>query len=315
MAVIMYLVINTLLTDDWSYYDRVQLLPERKPARVVISMSTFARRLQTTGLRVIQDLMKRQRYDRMIVTVSLAHRNSTGHCIYKDCVMDETVVPVRTVQQCLDLLEVTFGHFQAITPSSERPDVLPYENCKLYLQIMTAPDYGPATKLLGALIAERDPDTVIVTVDDDIFYFANYISQLAYHIPQNGTLGSFNQHIGPGPSVQSMINPKLWLVIWNGYGIRFEGWLMGFGGIAYRRSYFDDSIFAEARKLSYSCFINDDVWLGGYLKKRGYSTYVHLGLSVYNHQRHATESLSTLEGAINKHVIACAEQYHFPFAG
>jgi hypothetical protein len=39
-------------------------------------------------------------------------------------------------------------------------------------------DWGPATKLLGALLLETDPDTVIITVDDDMMYNHNMVEWL-----------------------------------------------------------------------------------------------------------------------------------------
>ena len=38
------------------------------------------------------------------------------------------------------------------------------------LVVQRTEDYGPATKLLGALLVEKDPATVVVTVDDDVTY-------------------------------------------------------------------------------------------------------------------------------------------------
>ncbi|KAJ3301547.1 hypothetical protein HDU76_005721, partial [Blyttiomyces sp. JEL0837] len=38
------------------------------------------------------------------------------------------------------------------------------------LVVQRTADYGPATKLLGALEVEKDPETIIITVDDDCDY-------------------------------------------------------------------------------------------------------------------------------------------------
>jgi hypothetical protein len=39
-------------------------------------------------------------------------------------------------------------------------------------------DFGPSTKLLGALMVEKDPDTILVTVDDDVVYHEDAIMAL-----------------------------------------------------------------------------------------------------------------------------------------
>lgn len=42
-------------------------------------------------------------------------------------------------------------------------------------------DYGPLTKLLPAVMAERDPSTIIITVDDDKIYDTDLLLHLAWH--------------------------------------------------------------------------------------------------------------------------------------
>merc|ERR1740117_795510 len=39
-----------------------------------------------------------------------------------------------------------------------------------WLSVHQTKDFGPATKLLGTLQLETDPDTIIVVLDDDTYY-------------------------------------------------------------------------------------------------------------------------------------------------
>jgi hypothetical protein len=39
-------------------------------------------------------------------------------------------------------------------------------------------DYGPATKLIPTLLEETDPDTIIVTVDDDVVYHPDVLQDM-----------------------------------------------------------------------------------------------------------------------------------------
>merc|ERR1719210_2295455 len=47
-----------------------------------------------------------------------------------------------------------------------------------FLKIHQTKDYGPATKLLGALEVESDPDTIIVIIDDDTYYHKDTVLAL-----------------------------------------------------------------------------------------------------------------------------------------
>src|SRR5208283_4172050 len=48
-------------------------------------------------------------------------------------------------------------------------------------KVIRCDDYGPISKLYGALITETDPDTIIISVDDDCIYPLNLVSQLLHH--------------------------------------------------------------------------------------------------------------------------------------
>ena len=51
--------------------------------------------------------------------------------------------------------------------------------------------------------------------------------------------------------------------LYKGYSAECKGWLMGFGGVAYWASSFDDSLLTYLTGLPEGCFYHDDVWLSG----------------------------------------------------
>lgn len=114
-------------------------------------------------------------------------------------------------------------------------------------------DYGPATKLLPTLQAELDPDTILITADDDIYYPASYHEELleqSIRHPEvafgyRGVVFKNNQPIflasNPGPTQV----------------------LEGFTGAIYRRKFFTDSIF-DIDKTS-PCFFTDDIYISAHL--------------------------------------------------
>lgn len=310
LAVLTVLGAMSIIFERWEFINNVIAYPHEPPARLVISMSTFSTRIQVTAIDAIQHLLTHQLFDRLIVTVSMDHRKEKGTCLFPgECVSDEGIQPASTVQECLELFERAFGTFVKI--QDPEAGYHAFVTPKIYLQIMTVPDYGPATKLLGALRLETDPETVIVTVDDDSFYFPNYIPLLAARLPSDGVLGVMFQDLDSNKNPFIINTPVALRVLYEGHGVQVQSWLMGVTAIAYRVRYFKPDIMQEARNLSRECFLNDDVWIGGYLKRHGIKRYSYFGPSLYKHVRHATESLSSIPGAQDRDISVCAQSYGF----
>ncbi|TPX51514.1 hypothetical protein SeMB42_g01894 [Synchytrium endobioticum] len=103
--------------------------------RVVLSLTSFPNRLETIG-DTIKSLMEQSRpADAVYLTVPNEVKRLDG--------IPHTIPPI------VEELKQKYGKS---------------------LVVQRTEDYGPATKLLGALLAERDPDTIVITVDDDVSY-------------------------------------------------------------------------------------------------------------------------------------------------
>eukprot|EP00842_Homolaphlyctis_polyrhiza_P005760 jgi/Hompol1/6185/HPOL_004864-RA len=133
------------------------------------------------------------------------------------------------------------------------------------LRIHRGPDYGPSTKLLGTLALERDPATLILVVDDDTEYhpriLETYLLQLAKH---------------PNQPICSICEEP-WVIPFTSYIIKYVykifqgtcyGWAAAYKGILYPRYLFDDSVFNYS-KVPYGCVVHDDVYISGYLLRKG----------------------------------------------
>ncbi len=136
------------------------------------------------------------------------------------------------------------------------------------VQILRTEDYGPITKLLPVLaLANLSKNTIIVTVDDDVRYPHNLILQLAYKAhkyPDSVAAMSgvnldydLNGNIGPGYG-NGFVKPRV--------AEAQVTIVEGFGGVAYRRKFFDDSIF-EIESAPQACKNSDDVYISYYLAK------------------------------------------------
>jgi hypothetical protein len=299
----------------WVLFEDIEPLPVSRPRRIVVSMSTFSTRIQLTALNTLEEMLQTQDMDRIIVTVSMNHRNDKGECLHSDCVSDQGIQEASTMEDVLHVFLKRFGEFKPvkITQNYLHPFIHNDDpKRELYLQIMTMKDFGPATKLLGALLVEKEPDTIIIVVDDDQFYTAGYFLNLAIHLPQNAIMGSMYQYLGSMDNAVFVDNMIYMYPLHQGHGVQIDGWLMGTGGVAYRVEYFTEDIFNEARQLSRECFLNDDVWLAGYMKKLKLTAYMYFGPSGYKHVRHATQSLSSIRGAQTTDLAICAKSYGFP---
>ncbi len=136
------------------------------------------------------------------------------------------------------------------------------------LTILRTQDYGPATKLLGAIKSvDLPPDTIIITLDDDVAYPSNIVLQLAYKAYLNpgkaiticGADIDYDANMQIKQTSKAGINkrtkPDSYVAI-----------AQGFAGVAYRRSFFDQDIF-NIESSPPECINSDDVYISFYLAK------------------------------------------------
>jgi len=160
-----------------------------------------------------------------------------------------------------------------------------------WLFIHRTKDYGPATKLLGALEVEKDQDTIIVVVDDDVEYHSETVSTLVHEIVTNPN--------DVAPCFQCEVVQSIDNFRWN-YAEKAgpcTGFADGYAGFAVRPRYFDERVWAIAydrksddRNLAPpGCRLHDDVWISGsmlnaakvrpYVVKPGFFSVLQHGIS------------------------------------
>ena len=195
------------------------------------------------------------------------------------------------------------------------------------MEIRRCPDFGPATKLLGALTDLQDGDAQIVFCDDDRIYDPMMTTRLtdtaALHrncaIAENGYhLARYG--IGPSnpqrqPRAQRRMRTTDWrfqlaylwqdLTHWRtrhalrepprrcnrqaGYADVFEG----SGGVLVRPEMFDAQVFDIPDPLRSV----DDIWLSGQLERRGVPIW--LQANVLEQRFSAAEEAAPLSGTVN----------------
>jgi hypothetical protein len=144
------------------------------------------------------------------------------------------------------------------------PNVMKYETVINFNYIED--DYGPLTKLIGVLHLEIEPETLIITLDDDKVYDKNTIKDIVKYamryensaIGRRGWILRRPEFEWPKfsflPKACQIREPTLVDV------------LTGVGGVGYRRKFFGDDFIRM--DLIEQCFMVDDIYINGYLAKQ-----------------------------------------------
>ncbi len=133
------------------------------------------------------------------------------------------------------------------------------------VRLMRCDDWGPATKLIPALLHERDPETLILAVDDDTIYPPDLIANLlTWHgrYP-DAALGYRGWSLPPSLD---------WHATRTVYGTELDqsrqvDVLTGTWGILVQPRFFDDKV-RDYRAYPREAFFVDDVWFNGHLARR-----------------------------------------------
>jgi hypothetical protein len=122
-------------------------------------------------------------------------------------------------------------------------------------------DIGPATKIIPALKHETDPESIIISIDDDILYGKNVLSNLVYYsylYPDAVITGSSflenNQEY-----------TKLYKKIPIFSRLYYSQFLEGFSGVLYKTRFFQNFNSDYITQSPISCQRGDDLMLSNFL--------------------------------------------------
>ena len=142
-------------------------------------------------------------------------------------------------------------------------------------------DYGPITKIVGGLLSEDDPETVIISFDDDMIYPNTLVEKLMQHHEKypNSALGSSGMLLKYScPMCAITPNEDNFLFRIPKFPVPQEGRrvdsIYGYPGALYVRKFFPLKAQLEVEFLNYALnernmFINDDITISGYLSLKG----------------------------------------------
>jgi hypothetical protein len=291
------------------------VLPVHKPPRTVVSVSSFSQRVFHMQECLDSIMEQSMLADRVIVTIPLKFR---GKEETSDVGWSDTVeYDVHHNENVSSMVE-WFGRYMGIpyrysvqTHTDTNKTLFLYEFGNLTVQFLES-DWGPATKLIGALLLEADPETVIITFDDDMVYNHETVQWLSTHIQPNIALSfgceswSDDTELYIGGLATGHDDTVLWVL--ESHTLSFlmpnpricNGWLLGFEGVAYHTSSFGPDIWKFLQSLPVGCFYNDDIWLSGYVARRGVRRVASLAIKHHKHTRDKSLSISTIFDAEDK---------------
>lgn len=164
-------------------------------------------------------------------------------------------------------------------PYPEMPDQIK-SWCKI---IQSDIDYGPVTKLYGGIAEESDPETIIISCDDDVIYPPNTFETLlekSEMYPEMCICGS-GMLVSRGMYFNSTFTNMNKYIHLNGFfGFippktgRKVDLIFGVSSVLYKRKFFpslkeciDELFMVSLSDMDILC--NDDVLISGYMCKRG----------------------------------------------
>lgn len=150
------------------------------------------------------------------------------------------------------------------------PELLKFlQEQKIIIIIPLEIDYGPVTKLYPTLLHETDPETIIITIDDDIIYHPNTIKHLlnaSYNYPDTCICVSGWNYINLGLFHIPIINPSKNEVV-------KVSILQGYNGVLYKRKFFSDLAILEKNMNVKECKTTDDILISNSLTQSGINIY------------------------------------------
>jgi len=183
--------------------------------------------------------------------------------------IEKTLEHIKNQSRILDDIYLTIPKISL--KGKEYPNVPEHYNnyCRV---VRIEKDYGPVTKILGALYQEKDPETIIISFDDDQLYPSNlvelYLNKIQLY--PDAALGQIGFCVGQFPFYfNGHLNTKKhhWFILPEGSEVDI---LCGYSSVLYYRKFFPKLENLEKEFLWYpmkykSLRMQDDIFISSYL--------------------------------------------------
>lgn len=171
--------------------------------------------------------------------------------------LKDTIDSIKSQKVPIDRLILTIPY--ALRRNGRTYDIPKWIEEDEFIHILRMDDFGPVCKLLGPLEYTKDPNSIIITFDDDTIYSDDTVKNLmiGHMIYPNAAFASSSLQFRLAEG-----NPEFKTQYVAGPTKILEGW----GGALYKRSFFHKDIH-DMLPNSYHCFFSDDLIISNYLRK------------------------------------------------
>lgn len=177
-----------------------------------------------------------------------------------DCMINQTLKPQRIYLNLPRVFKRNGSKFEKLPDFITKNPLIHVNFCD---------DIGPATKIIPTIYHEQDPETYILSIDDDIYYpnytiehFIKY-QELFPHFILTGT--SYLQSLIPS-DIELTKNTQTKIPGFKGAVVQI---LEGYSGVFYKRKFFKDALIKDFYKHinNHYCRFGDDFYLSNLFKK------------------------------------------------
>ena len=122
------------------------------------------------------------------------------------------------------------------------------------IQVNRCEDIGPCTKIIPTTKLFTDPETIIISIDDDISYSNSFIENLLKYSNKNPNA------VVTGQSFMRIKSP-------NNDDINYAELVEGYSSVLYKKKFFDNFDIEKLKEYPKYCYFADDFIISNYLLK------------------------------------------------
>lgn len=197
---------------------------------------------------IIISVFSTKKYEpRIVITMTTSPQRIHKIKPVIDCLINQTVKPDTIYLNLPRVFKRDNSIFKSIPDFIKNNSLITINFCN---------DLGPATKILASIPAEKHPETILLSVDDDIYYPPEMLETYLYwsqKFPQAVITGTTFMYLPQEQKYNPLFPCEL---------------LEGFSGVLYKNKFlqdFDPSIY---RDCPLECYLADDFVLSNFLLKK-----------------------------------------------
>jgi len=185
----------------------------------------------------------------VIVSLTTSPKRISKTKVVIDSIMQQTILPNKIVLNLPHVFKRDSSTYNEIPDFITNNDLIEINRCE---------DIGPATKIVPTALLYNEPNTILISVDDDIIYNSDVIENLlqySYEYPDCTITGITDKY------THFQYNNTL-----NKYTF-YGADVMGFSGVLYKSKFFDGFDQSTLLQLPRFCYVSDDIVIANFLFK------------------------------------------------